>query len=92
MDVNVSPEKLRDFATEVSAFSKNIHTECAELQDALRRLEMNSDEANMVETRRIVKNISDTIDGAEPKLLKLKNKIEHYADYVEYLRKIARRK
>ena len=89
MNLNVSPEKLRDFARYVGNFSRGIAEDCQQLATALNNLSSNLSAAERQSIVNMVKTIINILKEGQPTLSALKSEIESYADYVQTFQTMA---
>ena len=89
LNVNVSVDELRRFADYVSAFSKYIDDDCAELQSAILSLTATMDEESVENISTTVNQITKILTEQGPVLVKLEEQTRNYADFVTRLKGIA---
>lgn len=90
MNINVDPQKLMDFATYVSDFSKKINTECSEMNYATARLAQTMDDEDVASIRRLTQMVVQILENSDPALKELQQKVEAYAKFVMRLKSIAK--
>lgn len=90
MNINVDTQKLMEFATYVSDFSKKINTECGEINSATARLAQTMDEEDIASIRQLTQQIVQILESSEPDLKELQQKVEGYANFVLHLKSIAK--
>lgn len=86
MYIDVDPKKLFDFAAYISDFSKNVNTECSEINALMLRLDKNMDAADVAEIRQVTRNIVGILEQADSDLDELQQRVEKYAKVVAYLK------
>lgn len=91
MKINIDEKKMMDFAEYVSDFSKNISTECSEINAATIRMEKHLDNKDVAEIRRLTYEISRILDDSSSDLETLSEKIKEYSLFVSHIKAMAKK-
>lgn len=88
-NINVKPETLMEFSNYVKGFSGRIQSDCQNLGEAFKALEVSMDNESVQDIAEKVKQIKNLLENGEPALQDLSAKVERFAEFLHRLQQIA---